>query len=158
MATGTQRFYRRQRSGSCTTTVSLRWLPARPYHLPWARTPRRLRNIGRRRGMHRRRRAFRLGRIFRIFPGTPQTRRIRRTLARLLLRFFILVRLRQYDFFLGAHDLFAAHLHGFHPDNFITHHAHEINVRRRLTVNPIFVFVLPIPLPSFLFLLPPTVN
>ena len=55
----------------------------------------------------------------------------------------------QDDFFLRAHDLFAVHLHGLDAHHFVSHEAHEIDIRRRLAINPFFVFRLSIPFADF---------
>jgi len=48
-------------------------------------------------------------------------------------------RLLQIHFLSDAYDLFTTHIDGLDTHHFVTHEPHEIDILRRLTINPLFV-------------------
>src|SRR5579864_1700950 len=96
----------------------------------------------------------RFGHVFRILSGTPQAGSIRRTILLLFLGFSLLIGLLEDYFFFGADNLLAANFHGLYPHHFIPHDAHEVDVGRGLTIDPLFVLSFAVFLPYFLWSLP----
>ena len=66
--------------------------------------------------------------------------------------------LRRITSFLGADNFLAANPHGLDPHHFIADDAHEIDVGRRLAIDPLFVLSLAVFLPYLLWSFAPGVH